>query len=140
MAILLIVLFASIGGLIGLLIGFAVPGPPPAFAILTSCLFGAAGLALAYVLLYFHSIRKRKRSQRFRPNSDSKRPKQSQRPFADRLALFVNAAGNSGKRANIPRESQMAFWASAKTYRRTPPKTVFLIRRILWNITRILRG
>ena len=140
MAILLILLFASFGGVIGLLIGIAVPGAAPAFAVLTSCLFGAAGLALAYAFLYFRSIRKRKRSQRFRPAPRSKRPEQSQRPFADRLALFVESTSESAERATIPRESKMAFWASAKTYARTPPKSIFLIRTILWNIAKIVRG
>jgi hypothetical protein len=59
----------------------------------------------------------------------------SRGPFKTRLANFKRNVDDSHA-GEVPTPSRMPFWAAERIWNYTPPKSVELIRRVLWRIRR----
>ncbi len=139
MDLILIIILACIGALLGFGIGLLVPGASVSLVVLTSCSFAALGLAAAYVLLMMaksHSMKARRATS---VPACKPRPPQTRRRFEERLRRFVDQTGVTGVRRHEQHNSTMPFWTSVTQFARTPPRSSLSIRQFLWNIRRILR-
>lgn len=140
MDLLLIIILACIGALLGLGIGVLVPVASVSLVVLTSCSFSAFGLAVAYALLMLTKSHSKKARQAASKPSHKPRPPQTHRRFEERLSSFVHQTHTSEAQSTGPRSASMPFWTSVTRLVRSPPRSSTSIRQILWNIRRILRG
>lgn len=140
MDLLLIVLMAFLGALLGLGLALMVPAAPVTFVVWTICVFTTTGVVVAYCLLKISAANLASNRRRNRKTTLRVRPAEAHRNFAERLRSFVKQTEAEGAEKLSEQSSSMPFWTSKNQFVRSPPKSSSVIRRLLRNIRRILHG